>query len=231
MDPKPKFLIICGDMVNSLPGEKDHDAQVAEHKKLFQRLDKNIPLVCVCGNHDVGDEPTPQTIASYRKDFGPDYFSFAVDGVLMIVANSQYMWKRGKVPKLAAEFDKWFESTLQQVKRYKHAIVFQHIPFFLNDPNEPDEYIDMETRMKYLKMLHKYGVHTVFSGHYHWNAGGRWRDIEQVVTTAVGAQWRDDKSGIRVVKVTRDAVNHKFYDLDSIPTRVSLLDSSPTFGA
>ena len=36
--------------------------------KCYSRLDKSIPLVCVCGNHDVGNRPTVETIEGYRYD-------------------------------------------------------------------------------------------------------------------------------------------------------------------
>ena len=58
--------------------------------KVYSRLDKSIPLVCVCGNHDVGDKPTVATVSSYRQSFGDDYFSFWIGGVHFIVLNSQY---------------------------------------------------------------------------------------------------------------------------------------------
>lgn len=225
MDPLPKFLIVCGDMVNEFPGEKDRSAQVADHKKLFDHLDKRIPLVCVCGNHDVGDQPTPSTIQDFRRDFGPDYFSFEVSGILMIVINSQYYADRSQVQELAKEFDDWLEDTLKKVKDYQNTIVFQHIPYFLEDPEEADhEYFNIKSnyRLKILNKLYDAGVRNVFTGHYHRNAGGMFKDMQQIVTSAVGAQLGEDKSGVRIVTVSKNAVDHKYYELDKIPIKVSL---------
>ena len=64
-------------------------AQISDLLRLYSDLDPAIPLVCVCGNHDVGNRPTKTTIEGYRADFGDDFFSFWVDGVHCIVLNSQ----------------------------------------------------------------------------------------------------------------------------------------------
>jgi serine/threonine-protein phosphatase CPPED1 len=55
---------------------KLREAQIADLKKTLVELDPRIKLVCICGNHDVGDEPTKETIDEYKKDFGDDYISF-----------------------------------------------------------------------------------------------------------------------------------------------------------
>ena len=57
MDPKPAFFIVCGDLVDAFP-EKWPEIRAKQEKdffKVFSDLDKDIPLVCVCGNHDVGE--------------------------------------------------------------------------------------------------------------------------------------------------------------------------------
>ena len=67
---KPKFVVICGDLIN-----KVGDAvQTAEYKRITAMIDPSIPVYAVAGNHDVGNEPTPETLAHYREEFGPDYF-------------------------------------------------------------------------------------------------------------------------------------------------------------
>lgn len=81
MNPKPKFFIVCGDLVNAFPGKMHREPQERDFKHLFEALDSQIPLVCVCGNHDVGNTPSPSTLMSYRQNFGDDYFSFWVQGI------------------------------------------------------------------------------------------------------------------------------------------------------
>lgn len=61
------------------------------------------------------------------------------------------------------------------------------------------------------------GVKAVFCGHYHQNGGGLYRGVDQVVTTAVGAALGTDPSGLRVVCVYQDRIEHKYYPLEKIP--------------
>ena len=85
---KPKFAIVCGDLVHEFPegvGEKGNDRRKAGQTRSLQsalsRVDSSIGLVCLCGNHDVGNSPTRATIDLYKSRFGDDYFSFWVGGV------------------------------------------------------------------------------------------------------------------------------------------------------
>lgn len=80
LSPKPRFFIVCGDMVNAFPWEEYNDPQEKDFKEVFKELDPSIPLVCVCGNHDVGDTPTHQSLKKFRSNFGNDFFTFWVGG-------------------------------------------------------------------------------------------------------------------------------------------------------
>lgn len=222
MAPRPKFFVVCGDLVHEFPGTPNREAQVADLMTAFQGLDKDIPLVCVCGNHDVGDVPTVESVLKFRSDYGPDYFTFFVDGVIFITINSQYYENRTQVQELAAEQDRWLDEVLTKVKDFKHAILFQHIPWFLREPDEEKEYFNIENELR-LRMLDKFynaGVRTIFCGHYHRNAGGMFKDLELVVTSAIGAQLGTDKSGLRVVQVKEDKIEHKYYSIEDIPERI-----------
>ena len=57
MNPKPAFFIVCGDLVDAFPDKwpEIRKAQEQDFFKVFSGLDKDIPLVCVCGNHDIGN--------------------------------------------------------------------------------------------------------------------------------------------------------------------------------
>jgi predicted MPP superfamily phosphohydrolase len=52
----PAFFIVCGDLVDAFPDNfpEIRDQQVKDLLNVYSKLDKSIPLVCVCGNHDVG---------------------------------------------------------------------------------------------------------------------------------------------------------------------------------
>ncbi|GAB6029177.1 hypothetical protein CHUAL_004952 [Chamberlinius hualienensis] len=229
MHPKPKFFVICGDITDAFPEEYPEmkERQIADLKKVFAELDDSIPMVCVCGNHDIGNTPTEKTIQRYRTTFGDDYFSFWCGGVFFIVLNSQYQWDDSNVKEQSEEHSKWLDEQLDRIKTSgcKHAIIFQHIPWFLFDPNEGDNGIFSFTPEIRKQMLEKFlnaGVSAIFCGHYHRNAGGFYGPMEQVVTSAIGAQLGNDPHGVRIVKVRENKIEHQYYGLDKIPVEVEL---------
>lgn len=226
MTPKPKFFIVCGDLVDAMPGNDKKGPQIRDFKKCFKNLKSDIPLVCVCGNHDVGDTPTPDTIADYRKTFGDDYFSFSCGGVLFVVLNSQYFQDSSLVKDLAQKQNEWLDTVLDSFKskNYKHLVIFQHIPWFLKYAEEDNDYfnIEKEVRLKMLSKFYENGVRAIFCGHYHRNAGGKYKDMELIVTSAIGAQLGDDKSGLRVVKVYEHSIQHQYYPIENIPQNINL---------
>lgn len=144
MVPKPRFVIVCGDLVNDFPGEPLRRQQLDDFRKTFAtHLDPTIPLVLLPGNHDILDTPTPDSIEKYRQEFGDDYFAFWVDGVMFIVINVQYYKDCSLTKELAAHHERWIDQKLIEANEnnYKHIIVFQHIPWFIHDPDEPEDEI------------------------------------------------------------------------------------------
>ncbi|XP_038042838.1 serine/threonine-protein phosphatase CPPED1 isoform X2 [Anas platyrhynchos] len=63
------------------------------------------------------------------------------------------------------------------------------------------------------------GIKAVFSGHYHRNAGGSYRGLEMVVTSAIGCQLGEDTHGLRVVVVTDEKIVHRYYSLDELSSQ------------
>lgn len=227
LSPKPRFFVVCGDLVNAYPWEKFNDPQVEDFKKIFKELDPRIPLICVCGNHDIGDSPTQQSLQKYRSNFGDDFYSFWVGGVFFIVLNSQFYKDASQVIEHKVEQDKWLDEQLASLHQWKpkHVVIFQHIPWFFDSPQEKDDYFNIETnvRTQMLTKLKNAGIKYVFAGHYHRNAGGFDEDLEMVVTSAIGQQINNDKdSGMRIVTVTQDKIRHEYHELDSVPSHVIL---------
>jgi 3',5'-cyclic AMP phosphodiesterase CpdA len=214
---QPAFVVVTGDLIN----EASNDAQAAEYKRISSKLDSRIRLYSVPGNHDVENEPTAETLARYRKRNGPDYYSFRSGDIAGIVLNSNLEKGTKNVPEEAAKMERWFRDELVKAKSggAKQVIVFQHIPFFLKDANEPDDYFNIppDVRARYLKLMHEFGVKHVFAGHYHRNSEGRDGDLEMVTTGPVGMPLENAKSGLRIVKVTPDSVTNQYYDFGILP--------------
>ena len=213
----PAFVVITGDLIN-----KGGDAAMtAEYKRVTAKLDPKIKLYSMPGNHDVGNEPTAESLALYRERFGADYYSFRAGDVTGIVLNSNLEKGTGKVPEEAAKMETWLRSELERAKRdgVKHIIVFQHISLFLKNAGEEDEYsnIPKAVRQRYLRLLHEYGVKQVFAGHYHRNELGHDGDLEMVTSGPVGMPLGGAKSGIRVVTVKDGTVTHKYFEFGELP--------------
>ena len=224
LEPPPRFVTICGDLVHAMPpGLKgESEGGKASHtrysnRKRWRRQNEvfrealsrlRVPLVCVCGNHDVGDRPTPEAISNYESLYGQDYFGMWCGGMRCLVLNSQLMNDPTNAPKEAAAQDAWLNTELEAFSSAnqknadkdgvsmdsggRHLVVFQHIPWCLASEDEQSNYYCMapSARDIWLGKLKEHGVSKVFSGHYHRNATCRTTDgkLEVVVTSAVGKQ-------------------------------------------
>ncbi|XP_056627834.1 serine/threonine-protein phosphatase CPPED1 isoform X1 [Triplophysa dalaica] len=220
LKPRPRFVVLCGDLVHAMPGNSFREDQVKDLKAALRGIDPNIPLVFVSGNHDLGNAPTPDTVEQFCRDWGDDYFSFWVGGVLCLVLNSQFFFDPSGCPELMAAQEVWLEKQLQRAAQTpcQHVLVFQHIPLFLRAPEEEDDYFNLHRgiRERLIRRFKQAGVKAVFSGHYHRNAGGFHDGLDMVVSSAIGCQLGDDTHGVRVVVVTEDEVTHLYHSLDQL---------------
>lgn len=252
---KPAFAIVCGDHIQEWPdadyqkGSKSGNrlakrvTQVKDVKELYNQIDPSIPLVCVCGNHDVGNRPSQATIDAYRADFGEDYFSFWIRGCKCIVVNSMLWTDDTDAKEIRKAHDEWVASELASAKAEgaAHTFIFGHIPAFLGSPDEVENQYNFKrgVRTELLEQWAAHGVSHYFCGHYHRNAGGVYESketpgqtVEVVCTGAVGTNfqvpedvlkevWSDplltkDTSGFTVVAVENKNVSYKWYSLNAI---------------
>jgi serine/threonine-protein phosphatase CPPED1 len=196
---KPAFVVVCGDLVN----QAGDTGQIAEYQRIAAKLDRAIPLHNVAGNHDVGNEPTPESLAAYRKKFGPDYYVFRHRDFLGIVLDSSLIQHPKGAPEEADKQIKWLEGELRKITPGTRVAIFQHIPWFLKEPDEPDDYfnIPLGPRTRFLQVFERYHVEYCFAGHYHRNSIGEAPNFHVTTTGPVGKPLGADPSGIRVVTV------------------------------
>lgn len=222
--PRPRFMVLCGDLVHAMPDTPFREGQERDLKAALKGTDPSIPLVFVSGNHDLGNTPTPATVEQYCSAWGDDYFSFWVGGVLCLVLNSQLYFDASACPQLKEAQETWLEAQLSRASSStepKHILVFQHIPLYLKNPDEEDDYFNLQktVRQSLLDRFKKAGVKAVFSGHYHRNAGGCHGGLDMVVSSAIGCQLGEDAHGLRVVVVTADKVVHRYHSLEQLRAR------------
>lgn len=218
----PAFVVITGDLVN-----KGGDAaQIKEFKRVFGKVDRSISIYNVAGNHDVGNMPTPYTIEAYTNVFGPDHYSFRHGDFTGIVLDSNLIQAPQQTRELAAEQEMWLSSELARARseHARHVVVFQHHPWFLENVGETNQYFNLPvaSREKYLPLFHEYGVKHVFCGHLHRNNRATDGDLEIVAEAPVGKPLGKDGSGIQVVIVRDDGIQHRYYDFGKIPNRIDV---------
>jgi 3',5'-cyclic AMP phosphodiesterase CpdA len=219
---RPSFVILTGDLVN----KTGDAAQAAEYQRILGRLDPAIRAYSIPGNHDVGNEPTPETLAAYTKRFGPDYFSFTIGSFVGIAIDSCLVHAPKNVGVEAEKQEQWLRAELAKARRdgARHVVVFQHHPLFVNDAAEPGGYdsIPPDARARLLALYQDAGARHVFAGHYHQNALARAGDLQVVTTGPIGMPLRGAKSGMRIAVVTDAGIEHRYYDLGGLPSRVPL---------
>jgi 3',5'-cyclic AMP phosphodiesterase CpdA len=223
---KPAFVIITGDLTNKW-GDA---AQIAEFKRIVAKVDGSIPVYNAPGNHDVANLPTPATVGAYLQNYGPDHYTFQHKNLTGIVLNSTLIHTPEQVRPAFAQQEQWLRDELAKAKAAgaKHIVVFQHHPWFIKTPDEADEYfnIPLERRGTYLRMFHEAGVRYLFSGHHHRDSESRDGEIETIITGAVGKPLGGSKSGMQVVIVRDDRLEHHYYDFGDLPVKIEF-DQKP----
>jgi 3',5'-cyclic AMP phosphodiesterase CpdA len=218
----PEFVITCGDMVH----DADDPDQFDELMRITDKLDSGIPMHWVAGNHDVGNVVTSESLSGYRDRFGRDDYFFDHQGSRFVVLNSNIPFDPSQVPHEWKRQREFAEDAIGEAHRQgaDHILVFVHHPPFLRRPDEEDSFIvvPQAQRRVLLETFHRHRVSAVFAGHWHRNVYGRDGDLEMVTTGSVGYPLGDDPSGLRVVRVYQDRVEHDYFALDAVPDSVKL---------
>jgi 3',5'-cyclic AMP phosphodiesterase CpdA len=214
---KPAFVVICGDLVNR-PG---NEVQANEFLRIAGQIDDVAPLYLVPGNHDVGNEPTPESMRWYRETFteeSTNWYSFRQGDVFGIVLDSSIIRTPDTVKNEAAAQLEWLRAELgvAQASGARHILVFQHHPYFLDRRDEPDAYYNLprDRRTLYLDLFREAGVTAVLAGHYHRNHHAWDGPLELITTGPVGRPLGSDPPGFRVVRPAADGLEHAYFGLD-----------------
>lgn len=211
---KPKFVIICGDMINST----EEDDQYQNFIKICNRLSKDIKIYFVPGNHDIDNqEITKDSLENYKKSFGDDQYYFDYNNYRFIVINSNVTFNPYKLPDEWEKQLNFLKTTLKESNSIKNKVVFLHHPLFINSPYEENNFISIHKphRNILLSLFDIYGVTAVFAGHWHRNSYTKYKNIEIITSGPVGYPLGKDPSGLRIIKASDSKLIHKYYALDS----------------
>lgn len=207
LSPRPAFCCCCGDladMESTFYVQKGFTKDVCDSiqarqnldfQRVFEKLHPDIAMVCLCGNHDVGNIPTKASVERYTEDFGDDYLGFWVQRTYHIVLNTALFSNPTAAMDLYEEQLAWLEERLQYAndKGATNIFVYGHHPWFLYKDDEEDEleglspfpiewnmdedggfadsyfHIPKKYRMRVMKLFEQHHVDASFSGHFHQN--------------------------------------------------------------
>ena len=223
----PRFVVICGDLVN----RTGDPAEIAEYKRILQKLDPSIPVYSVAGNHDVGNVPTPATLDGFHAAVGRDYYTFSAGDIFGVVLNSNLIRSPEGDPEAAKQQEEWLEKTLATAASHagQQIVIFQHIPYFVHNPDEAENYFNVPqpARRRYLDMLEKAGVKYVFAGHTHKSGTSTDGSLTEIITGAVGMPLGGSFSGLRIVTVADQKLSSTWFCFGGIPNQLDPLPASP----
>lgn len=213
---RPDFVAVLGDMVM----QWNDDRQLQSVNEAFSMLSPEIPLHRVSGNHDVGVDflsPTTESLDRYRKNHGPDRYSFISGNCRFIVINSSLLDSPELVPGEAAMHLRWLEQELSAptTDQIDHTVVLSHHPPFLQNISVDDGVYSLRPgRRAIVQVLENHGVEYLFAGHTHGNFITRHNQLRVIATTAIGLPQPGHRSGYRLVSVRPEGVSHSFHLLD-----------------
>jgi len=212
----PDFVVITGDFVNDTKSV----FQINEFKRITSKINPQIPVYYTPGNHDLGQTPDDKSIKEYRRNYRSDKFYFKHKGSSFIGFNSSLI--KVKLAKPEQKQFNWLTQKLKKSQEAQHIILFCHYPFFNKTVDEPTAYsnIDLGLRENYLYLFNANKVDAIFSGHYHNNSLTTYGKMQLVTTSALGKPLGKAPSGIRIVKVYSDKIEHEYFGLDELPDLV-----------
>lgn len=167
----PAVGIMCGDIVG------DNHALYEKHKQALHAI--GIPFFQVLGNHDedYNVRSDEQSQHSFRKAFGPEYYSFNKGRIHYVVLDDVfYLGKNYRYTGYITEAQlAWLEQDLRYVPKGSTVVVSVHIPIDFDSfmvPDEDDKDLlggeGVSNREHLYAILKPYKVHFM-SGHTHWN--------------------------------------------------------------
>ena len=217
---QPAFVVVGGDMINNSGNSDDHDfgpdtAMAREYLDIMRGIDKKIAVYHVPGNHDICNQPTPETLQWFESTFGPCWYAFEYAAVQGIVVSSDLMKFPEKARQQADAQWRWLRDTLAHNSGHRYRFIFLHHPFCLTAMDEEDSYFNMPAPIRHelAGLCHDGGVTMAFSGHVHRNAITARGRLDMITTASCAVPLGDDPVGFRLVTVSADGVEHRYQRL------------------
>jgi len=208
----PDFVVICGDLVQTA-----NDESIADFNEIRAKF--TLPCYCAPGNHDVGNQPTEESLKRYREKIGEDYYSIEHKGYTIVIANSQ-LWKV-EVEVESEKHDAWFRKTLEEARtKDSPVIVAVHYPIYLKNPDEEENYynLPLEKRKEILALCEENGVVAFLAGHTHKHITNEYKGIQLVNGETTSKNFDKRPMGFRLWNVgDKEGLRHRFVPLEGMP--------------
>lgn len=185
----PDAVIVSGDI-----GESYEERERA--RMILKAL--TVPVYFVPGNHDIKDT---NSLALYRRQFGPDYYSFRVKNVEVLALDSQLLGNYAQFnsmttqplsPGMAEESQNMLNWLARQPKPARGDVVIavQHISLFrdLGFPDaKPYWVVNAPYAEREADLLRRLGVQHLLVGH--WHTGRVFKEEGITVHVAPATSW------------------------------------------
>lgn len=220
LNPKPEFLIVCGDSVAGSKNEEALYKQLCDFKSIIELYHGKKVILPIVGNHEVNifpqDDRYEKILYAFYNNIIPDinsldeynktvyYIDF--DNTRLIMLNSFHY---EEVNKISTKQLNWLEEVSANCN--KNKLLFIHSPAFPTGAHYGhclDLYPD--NRDRFWNTVEKCNINIVFSGHEH-NYSRRLiktpfnpKGIYQIITGGGGEKLRDkyiSKEGVVVAPV------------------------------
>uniref|UniRef100_A0A5S6QFE4 Metallophos domain-containing protein n=1 Tax=Trichuris muris TaxID=70415 RepID=A0A5S6QFE4_TRIMR len=133
---QPDFVAFVGDLTHAEPFTIAKQLQIQDFMRCVSSL-RTRPFF-LCGNHDIGDQPTLDSLQAYRQTFGADYFVVDHFESKFIFLNSQLFFGYQDLENESLKQWLWLKEQCEMVYMYpyRHVVVLQHVPPFIETANE-----------------------------------------------------------------------------------------------
>ncbi len=197
---KPDAVVFTGDNVH----RSNNEHQWGSFIQLVSRIDPEIKVLFVPGNHDVIETGSGVNMAPYVVYLGHDKFVHEDRGVKLVGINTNYI--KFDDEREREQLD-WLKTVLPKKKDSEFTLVFGHHPFFKEDIDEENgSQIQKDKRYTYFDLFKSAGVNAVYAGHLHAIREGEYEGIPMKSMTSVAYQLGEAEPSIRVITVSKNGI-------------------------
>lgn len=209
----PDFVVVNGDMVNTSGSRK----QLACFRSVISKINSDIPVWYVPGNHDIGNSTKDEKIEGYISEYGYDRFSFTEGNATFIGINSCII--KDERAEHEEEQLKWLKRAMRtSIKKKTDTYIFCHHSFFTKRYDEEVTYSNQsqENRDKYWTLFKEFDVKAVFAGHLHDDKISSHEGVGMITVGPVSKPLGQGVSGMGICTFDEDGYDYNFIPLKNL---------------